>query len=231
MLGAGPIVSAVSIEAGDGSATRMVNTHITNLKKSGDVISWTQSDRSLPMPLWPVHSTTFWQFPPTGIGNLPLYNPAYTNPAVALALHCSHFYPSLDEQTLAVTGLKPGNYTLKINGQTIGTFAATALVAGINLAKYNTPMVQQANGAFALVWQQVQLEFAFWRQCILPMSNYPRNHAHWLHEAQQMPASAIALDNSLIQKASYAAGNAFLAHARMASQPLPCHYELVPAGN
>ena len=228
-LGAGPIVSAVGIEADDNSITRMVNTDVTGLKDTGGVISWTQTDRSLPMPLWPLHSD-FWQFPPAGISNLPLYNPDYTNKAVALALHCSHFYPSLDEQTLAVMGLKPGNYTLKIDGQTIGTFDAAALAAGINLAKYNTPMVQQANGAFALVWQQVQLEFAFWRQCILPESDYPRNYEKWHNMTKQMPASAMALDNSLIQQASYAAGDAFLAHARMASQPLPCHYELVPAG-
>ncbi|MGC8552046.1 MAG: SGNH/GDSL hydrolase family protein [Phycisphaerae bacterium] len=234
-FGAGPIVSAVGIEAANNSITRMVNTNVTNLKDSGGIISWTQTDRSLPMPLWPLHSRTFWQFPPIGIGNLPLYDPDYTNQAVALALHCSHFYPSLDEQTLAVMGLKPGNYTLKIDGQTIGTFDAAALAAGINLAKYNTPMLQQANGAFALVWQQVQLEFAFWRRCTLPRSNYsepfdPSNHTRWLQKKRQMPVSAMALDDSLIQQASYAAGHVFLAHARMASQPLPCHYELVPAG-
>ena len=228
-LGAGPIVSAVGIEADDNSITRMVNTDVTNLTNANGVISWTQTDRSLPMPLWPLHCK-FWQFPPTGIGALPLYNPAFTNKAVALTLHCSHFYSSLDEQTLAVMGLKPGHYMLKIDGQAIGTFDAATLAAGVNLAQYNTPMLQQANGAFALIWQQVQLEFAFWRQCILPTSNYPNNHAHWLQEQAQMPASALALDNSLIQQASYAAGNAFLAHARMASQPLPCHYELVPTG-
>ncbi len=230
-FGAGPVVSTVSIDAGDSSVNRAVHTRVSNLKKLHGIVSWTQMDRSLPMPLWPLHCAAFWQFPPTGIGNLPLYNPDYTNPAVALALHCSHFYASLDDQSLAITGLTPGNYTLKIDGQAIGTFNATALAAGLNLARYNTPMLQQANGVFALIWQQVQLEFAFWRQCILPMSNYPRNHAHWLLDEHQMPAAAIALDNSLIQQASYAAGNAFLDHARKASRPLPCHYELVPVSH
>jgi hypothetical protein len=51
---------------------------------------------------------------------------------------------ALNQEPLRVTGLAPGQYKLSIDDDVIGTFAASALAAGINLADYPTPMLHQA---------------------------------------------------------------------------------------
>ena len=50
----------------------------------------------------------------------------------------------LDQQTLVVTGLAAGRHELKIDGQSVGTFADADLAKGVNLARYRTPMRWQA---------------------------------------------------------------------------------------
>ena len=43
-----------------------------------------------------------------------------------------------------MTGLAPGRFELKIDGQSVGTFADAELAKGVNLARYRTPMRWQA---------------------------------------------------------------------------------------
>lgn len=50
----------------------------------------------------------------------------------------------LNQESLRITGLKPGNFTLTIDDQMVGAFSADDLANGINLADYHTPMRDQA---------------------------------------------------------------------------------------
>jgi hypothetical protein len=43
-----------------------------------------------------------------------------------------------------VRGLAPGHYDLRIDGESVGTFEATELTAGVDLARRATPMRWQA---------------------------------------------------------------------------------------
>ena len=66
------------------------------------------------------------------------------NETQALLLQLTDIQEALNQQPLRVTGLAAGQYKLAIDDSVIGTFAASTLAAGINLADYPTPMVHQA---------------------------------------------------------------------------------------
>lgn len=117
------IVTAVKIDAANAVVTESTNTEITQLRKTKTgVLSWTQRDRALP---------------------LPLPSPA-ADPVTDLALKASTVLQDLDQETLSLTGLRPGQYEVRIDDWLIGTFNADELSSGINLATMDTPMLAQA---------------------------------------------------------------------------------------
>jgi len=132
------IVSAVDINAADGSVSRQTSTSVTGLKVDGSVV-WTQLDRALPMPV------------------------DLNDEVTALAVGSSDFIESLDQQPLKVTGLKPGKYRLQIDGEAVGDFTHEKLAAGINLALLKTPMTQQAREVHKLTLQHNTVHFEAWR--------------------------------------------------------------------
>jgi len=115
-------VTAVSLDAIKGVATSLTNTTVTDLRKKKDSLSWTQLDHGLPLPL----------------------PPAKADPFVAMAERVSDLDQSLNRETLQVTGLAAGSYTLQIDDRKIGDFTADQLTTGVELARMNTPMLQQA---------------------------------------------------------------------------------------
>ena len=118
--GAPATVSSTEITAGKPLVIHVENTHITNIKQSGDGISWVQEDRALPMPI------------------------DMSDPVTALAVRSSDVMEALNQQPLAVKGLNAPRYRLKIDGEDVGTFTKEQLAAGINLASLSTPMMKQA---------------------------------------------------------------------------------------
>ena len=68
----------------------------------------------------------------------------------ALALRSSDFTATLNQQPLRVRGLASGRYSLRIDGESAGTFTSEELAAGINLAELPTPMSRQAAQVHAL---------------------------------------------------------------------------------
>jgi lysophospholipase L1-like esterase len=117
------IVSSVNLDAVKGTLMEATNAEVTQLQKNkAGVLAWTQQDRALPLPL------------PSSAAD----------PIVALAMKSSNVIESLDQQPLRITGLKPGQYELRIDEKTIGNFSAEQLAAGINLATLETPMLVQA---------------------------------------------------------------------------------------
>jgi lysophospholipase L1-like esterase len=133
------VVTAVEVDASQVRAVRTENTTISDLKNS-DGLSWTQSDKGLPMPL------------------------DQKDAALKLAVQCSDFFQALDWQPLKVTGLKGQRYQLKIDGQEVGTFTRQQLEEGLNLAQWPTPMVQQAQAVHNLTLKHNNIHAACWRE-------------------------------------------------------------------
>jgi lysophospholipase L1-like esterase len=178
------IVTAVELDARAGSVVRSENTTIRDLRNTAG-LSWTQLDRSLPMPIdWP-------------------------DAAVKLAVQSSDLMSALDDEALRVRNLQPGKYTLKIDGEAVGTFASGQLEDGINLAELVTPMSKQAWEVLLLTYHHNSIHFARWRLVGLALEKYALK--------QKQPAME-ALDR-LEQEV--------VATQRAAARPRPHRYELI----
>lgn len=116
------IVTAVGIDATKNAATTSTNTSVADLHRAKGTLTWTQQDRALPLPL------------PS----------AKLDPFIAVAARLSDLDQVLNRQTLQVTGLAPGNYSLQIDETKIAEFSAEQLATGIDLARMDTPMLKQA---------------------------------------------------------------------------------------
>ena len=139
------IVTAVEIDAAADKVTRQEATAVADWRKAGSLLSWTQRDQALPMPL------------------------PSDEPAVKLAVASSDFYARLNQQTLKVTGLGDDKYALKINGKPVGSYTGAALATGVNLAQAETPMLDQARAVHALTLKRTNVHQLRWRQLQLPM--------------------------------------------------------------
>lgn len=140
------IVSSVEIDASAGRVVKSENCVLTDLQ-AGTSLSWTQTDKALPMPL------------------------DLKDPVSALAIRSSDFVESLDQQPLKVTGLNGSEYALVIDGEEVGVFSKEALAVGVNLATLPTPMARQAAAVHALTLKHNNIHFMRWRQIQLPLEN------------------------------------------------------------
>lgn len=139
------LVAGVEIDAARREAVRQRNTRIADVRALAKGIAWTQTDEALPMPL------------------------DRRDPLVPLVLASSDFMEALNQEPLAVRGLSAGRYTLKIDGETAGTFTAEQLAQGINLAELPTPMARQAAEVHALTLRHNNIHTARWRQVQVPL--------------------------------------------------------------
>jgi hypothetical protein len=185
-------VSIVAIAAGAKPAIQSAEfAHVTNLA-SANGLRWDETEDALPLPLQPMTE-------------------ADTTGAMALALKSSDVAESLNQETLRVTGLTPGNYTLRIDGKGIGSFTDTQLGTGINLGSYRTPMAEQAMDLLSLTTLHNNAHFARWRQVQVPLQD--KNLA-------SLPPTLAAMDQLEAELERL---------QREAAQPKPHHYELQPA--
>jgi lysophospholipase L1-like esterase len=179
------LVSEVEIDAARKEALSQRNARIADLRAVRG-LSWTQTDEALPMPI-DMH-----------------------DPAVALAVRSSDLVDALNQQPLKVRGLAAGRYTLKIEGEPLGTFTAQQLASGINLASLPTPMARQAAAVHALTLRHNTMHATRWRQVQVPM------------EKENAPHLLKALDSLDELEAD------LLKEQHAAAQPRPRHYEVVP---
>jgi lysophospholipase L1-like esterase len=140
------IVTSVKIDAASASVTNADNTKVAELKKE-DGLTWAQFDRALPMPL------------------------DFKDPVGALALKASDLETALNQELLSVTGLTPGRYKLRIDGQDIGSYSDQQLQTGINLAMLDTPMHRQATEVHALTLKHSAIHNTRWRVVQVPLEN------------------------------------------------------------
>ena len=138
------LVSDVTIDAQSHTAARSENAEVSAVDNANG-LRWQGRERALPMPV------------------------EWKDDVVALAVRSSDFLTALDQQRLRVTGLASGNYTLKIDGETVGAFTADQFGQGINLAEYPTPMAKQAAEVHKLTLQHNSIHFARWRMVQVPL--------------------------------------------------------------
>jgi lysophospholipase L1-like esterase len=170
-----PVVTSVEIDAAAKDVRRAENTHIAGLE-TGPVISWTQTDGALPMPL-------------NG-----------RDPLVELVLRSSDFVEALDQQPLRVTGLTAARYILKIDGETVGAFTGRELAGGINLATLPTPMAKQAAEVHALTLRHNDIHFARWRTLQVPLEkDAPARLAAAMESLDALEADVVALERTAAQ--------------------------------
>lgn len=183
--GAPAVVTAVEIDAASKRVVRAENTKAAELTGSG-TLSWTQTDSALPMP---------WD-----MNDAPL----------ALAVRSSSVVEDLNRQPLKVTGLAAARYTLKIDGEEIGSFTKEQLAEGINLATFSTPMLKQAAAVHALTLKHNNIHFTRWRQVQVPLQN------EMSPPTQKAMEALDELEMDLIKR------------QRAAAQPKAHRYELIP---
>ena len=180
------IVTAVEIDAAGPAVTRVTNTQVTDLAVS-ERVSWTQVDEALPMPI------------------------DTKDEVVALALRASDFEEAMDREPLKVTGLPAARYTLKIDGEVVGTYTKEEWAKGVNLAMLPTPMAKQAAAVHDLTLRHNVMHFARWRLVEVNLQNVAVDPAH-------VRAAADALD---VLEADV------VVPQRAAAQPNSHRYELV----
>jgi len=121
------LVSAVTIDGHAGKVTEAQNATVDHLEMNQASLRWNEIEKALPLPL------------------------SRSNAAQALLFDLSDIEQQLDQETLRVTGLDAGKYTLRIDDDLIGTFSAEELATGVNLADYPTPMFHQSQRVSWLV--------------------------------------------------------------------------------
>ena len=176
------LVSSVEIDAAGGHMTKAENTRVTNVRK----LFWTEQDAALPLPI------------------------DYKDNLVSLAAKASGIADALDREMLKVTGLDPGRYALKIDGEEIAAFDAGELALGVNLGRYATPMMKQALEVHQLTLQRANAHNIRWRNMQVPYQDVKSA------EKEAIMVSLDKFDRELAQKQ----------HA--AAKPAVHNYELSP---
>jgi lysophospholipase L1-like esterase len=179
------IVTEAEIDAESQTVSRTVRTQVQSILRTGGTLSWTQNDEALPFPV-------DWQ-----------------DSTVSVAAYSSDFIPAIDDQPLRVRNLKPGDYTLRIDGQEIATYPADQFDRGINLSAFTTPMLKQAVEVLKLTNQHIDLHVSRWRVVQVPLAQYGLPHSN---------AAITDLD---------ALEREVIARRRAAAQPRPHFYEIV----
>lgn len=136
------------------------------------------------------------------------------NPVATLVTKLTGMYQLLDSEILQASGLNARRYTLEIDGHLVGSFSSRQLAHGINLARYNTPMMDQAYTILGLVWRRVDLRFYGWRAIQVALRK------------DRTPGIRGAVDN--IVAALKREQEDLIARTRAAAQPQPHRYKLSP---
>jgi hypothetical protein len=133
---ASSLVSSVELDASSNKVTRSENAMVDGFTG----LTWKQKDSALPFPTM------------------------VEDPAIGFVKRIYPFNESLNLQTLTITGLEPGSYGLKIDGETCGELSSEDLAAGVNLAALETPITRQSREVLDLVARRSLLQMTRWRQ-------------------------------------------------------------------
>lgn len=225
--GAPALVSDVALDAQSASVARAENASVRDLRAANGGLSWTETEAALPLPVEGLHSD--WrQFPPVALFPNPQPRPGYTNPVTALIDQLSGFTRDLDQETLRVSGLAAGTYSLAIDGDPVAKYSADDLARGVNLAQVMTPMMRQAYDVNNLVWEEIQAHFVAWHGVQTALQGYlpfPLP-AKLPLTTENDPAAAQAVKEVL--RAMHQFGDSVRAHEHIANQPAAHQFALTP---
>ena len=216
-------VARLSLDARTAKVTDAVRGTAENIRAQNGGLAFTWSEHALPFPI---------------------------DPECAPALEWVSFNRDLNQEVLQVTGLKPGRYSLRIDGVEIHAYSSDELASGINLAvETKTPQYQQAVEVLNLMKTRTKL-----------VSSTLRSLAHVEHQSapdiahpvtlEQMkpylerrlerfktnpgaPSTEQGVRNYPVIKAreaeSLAESNRLIEQARRVATPRPHEFALVPA--
>ena len=192
-LGADGFVSSANIECSGGDAKAEAKAcKVTGFKFADGTLTFDRLDERSPFPI-----------PDNARAVLPLY------PAIL----------DLSQYTLKITGLKEGNYTLKINGIVTASLSAKDLEAGVNLTAFGaSPQVRDVN---PIVAQS--------RAILAAVDSKEAIVGQWRGLSQKSHASGAAAEltdqlNALTKKVEEADEK-----IRQAAKPRELHFEIAPA--
>jgi len=186
-----PFVSSVSIDAASKPRVESAeHAQVTDLSKA-NTLSWTETEDALPLPF------PEWQ----GGGD---------QGNLGLVIRSSDVAETLNNESLKVSGLKSGVYTLSIDGTKAATLNDGELARGINLALYGTPMPKQGKQVYDLTVAHCNVHNDRWRNIQVPLAEYN------LAPTPAAIQTADALEEAILQKRTQAA------------KPKAHKYELTP---
>jgi lysophospholipase L1-like esterase len=115
------LVSSVTIDGSAGQVMDAQNASVDHIERGekGE-LRWTEKENSLPLAF------------------------ERGNETQSLLLDLTDIQQQLNQETLRVTGVEAGQYTLAIDDEPVGAFSAEELAKGINLADFATPMRSQS---------------------------------------------------------------------------------------
>ncbi len=176
------MVSDVELNAKTRKVEHATDATVTDFDGS----KWKESENSLPMPI------------------------DWKDPVTAFAMRSSNFVEALDREMLRVTGLRAGKWVLKIDGAAVSSFTGEELGKGVNLAQFETPMMQQAGRVHELTRKHSDVHNLRWRQVQVPLAG---------DKLEGMDAALKALDE-------LEAG--LVKEQHEAAQPAEHEFEIVP---
>jgi hypothetical protein len=128
---------------------------------------------------------------------------------MALVLQSSDVVRSLDQQTVKVTGLPAGKYSLRIDNEEVGQWTREDLASGVNLATLDTPMLRQSLSVYALTVRRNAVRMARWQTVQVGLQ-----HENSQHVADVLSALDATDSDLVIQQ-------------KAAGAPKPHHFELL----
>ncbi|HZZ20333.1 MAG TPA: SGNH/GDSL hydrolase family protein [Opitutaceae bacterium] len=183
-------VTTVEIDYPGKRVTQSLNSEVSDLNEA-KILAWTELDQALPMPV------------------------DLDDPATNLILRSSDFTAALNQELLTVKGLTNTNYTLTIDGTSVGNFTGAQLGGGINLALLHTPMAKQAKAVHELIDKHNSLHELRWRSIQVNLGQAKTEAL--INAMPPMLAGLDAEEADVVGK------------LRALAQPVPHHYELLEA--
>jgi lysophospholipase L1-like esterase len=190
-LGAPAAVSRAEIAAPAGTVTAAEQCAISNVKSADGGLSFDRLDEALPMPI-----------------------DARAEPALKLA----PVLGDLSRYELRVTGLAPGKYDVKIDGESAAQVSHEKLADGLNLSDLPGPVTDQGRKVIELVTQKNDVFYRRWRD--VQLYNLPA----WAENpasAEGRAAEVAKLDKRVAELES---------QIDEARKPVLHHFEVKPAG-
>jgi hypothetical protein len=135
-LGAPADVSRAEFAAPAGTVAVAEHCAISNVKIADSGLSFDRLDEALPMPV---------------------------DARAETALKIAPVLADLSRYELRITGLAPGNYEVKIDGESVARVSRDKLAEGLNLSDLPGPVTKQCRTVLSLVLQKNDVFFRRWR--------------------------------------------------------------------